>query len=62
MVSIQTAKYYKAEIMSHMHLTLLKTKICLFLNLMYVIWTKRFNNIIDIVRIFSRLKTSCTRV
>lgn len=47
---VENAKYYLTEIMLQMHTTVFGSKICPFLNLLYVIWTELFDYIIDILR------------
>lgn len=58
----EIAKQFKTEILLCMHLTLFKTKTCLLLNLIYVMWTKRFSHMIDTVRISNDIETNWTSV
>lgn len=62
MIRMETAKFYETGIMCHMHITVITTKFRPLLNLQYVIWAKRFDNMIDFERIVYRIKFSLRRV
>lgn len=50
MIFIEITPKNKTEIMLHMDLAAIKPKICLVLNLLYVIWTEHIDKMIDTVR------------